>query len=235
MRLIVIVLGILLFVQTASAFECIGVKLPSSIVICSDPELMRIADERQQAFNEARSRLSEQQLKELMADQTAWVRTYATACGVPADSVQPVLPASPSIKACFKRAGEARTAYIRSYYPSTPPASFAQPRTAVGGVEVPLVEANGVYRVPVLINGVLPLQFTMDSGAADVSIPADVFLTLIRTGTISEADYIGKTNYRFANGSTSQNDRFWIHELRWGTKYCAKLQLALVRYRVRFF
>ena len=30
---------------SAAAFECVGVRLPSSIVICSDPELMRLADE----------------------------------------------------------------------------------------------------------------------------------------------------------------------------------------------
>ena len=37
---------------------------------------------------------------------------------------------------------------------------------------ISLVEANGVYKVPVVINGVLPLQFVLDSGAADVSLPA---------------------------------------------------------------
>jgi uncharacterized protein YecT (DUF1311 family) len=58
--------------------------------------------------------------------------------------------------------------------------------------EIALVEANGVYKVPVVINGVLPLQFVLDSGAADVSLPADVFSTLRRTGTISDADYIGR-------------------------------------------
>src|SRR5947209_11904471 len=115
MRLIAIVLGFFLGVQSAAAFNCAGVKLPSNIVICSDPELMRIADERQQAVNEARTRLPEQQFDELMADQNAWIRAYATACGVPPDGGPPGLPVSSSIKACFKRAGEARTAYIRSY------------------------------------------------------------------------------------------------------------------------
>ena len=65
MRLIAICFGLLLGIQTASAFECVGVKLPSNLVICSDPELMRIADERQQAFSEARARLTEQQFKVL--------------------------------------------------------------------------------------------------------------------------------------------------------------------------
>jgi hypothetical protein len=36
-------------------------------------------------------------------------------------------------------------------------------------------------------NDAITLDFTIDSGAADVSIPADVVMTLMRTGTINEA------------------------------------------------
>ena len=54
MRLSAIMLACLLLSPSAWAFDCAGAKLPSSIVICSDPELIRLADERQQAFNEAR-------------------------------------------------------------------------------------------------------------------------------------------------------------------------------------
>jgi hypothetical protein len=35
-----------LYAGSAAAFECAGLSLPSNIVICSDPELMRLADER---------------------------------------------------------------------------------------------------------------------------------------------------------------------------------------------
>jgi hypothetical protein len=40
--------------------------------------------------------------------------SYATACGVPPDRPPP-FPVSASVKACFKRAAVARTAYIRAY------------------------------------------------------------------------------------------------------------------------
>ncbi len=89
-------------------------------------------------MNEARARLSDQQLKELMADQKAWVRTYATACGVPPEAAPPVPPVSASVKACFKRAGEARTAYVRSYglqvstAPSPAPTPIARDRLGPG-------------------------------------------------------------------------------------------------------
>src|SRR4051794_16456662 len=67
----------------AAAFNCEGVTLPSSVVICSDPELMLLADERQIAINEARGRVGEEAWSGLWDDQKAWVRSYATACGVP--------------------------------------------------------------------------------------------------------------------------------------------------------
>jgi hypothetical protein len=43
--------------------------------------------------------------------------------------------------------------------------------------------------VPVLINDAITLDFVVDSGAADVSIPADVVSTLIRTKTIGPSDF----------------------------------------------
>ena len=46
---------------------------------------------------------------------------------------------------------------------------------------IPLEAQGGTLLVPVLINGRITLDFTVDSGAADVSIPADVVSTLNRT------------------------------------------------------
>ncbi len=71
------------------------------------------------------------------------------------------------------------------------------------GFEVKLVKQNGVLLVPVLINNKIPLDFVLDSGAADVSIPADVVSTLIRTGTLTESDFTGRTTYILADGSKS--------------------------------
>jgi len=106
--------SIMLGSGTAAAFECTGVTLPSSLIICSDSELMWLADERQEAINEARGRIGEDRWPELWEDQKAWVRSYATACGVPPD--RPLaFPVPVSTKACFKRAAVARIAYLRAY------------------------------------------------------------------------------------------------------------------------
>src|SRR6266851_10308552 len=97
--------------RTATAFNCEGITLPSSIVICSNPELTRLADERQQVYNETRSRLTPEQQAALWEDQKAWVRRYATTCGVPPDSPPPV-PAPALVTECLKGAAESRAAYL---------------------------------------------------------------------------------------------------------------------------
>jgi uncharacterized protein len=88
----------------------------------------------------------------------------------------------------------------------------------IGDTTVQLVSDGGTFKVPVTINGQLTLNFTVDSGASDVSIPADVFMTLVRTGTITDADYLDKQTYILADGSTTPSQRFVIRSLRVGDK-----------------
>ena len=114
MWVVAVFLWALLGSGTAVAFDCANATLPSSLVICSDPELTGLADERQEAINEARGRIGEDRWPVLWEDQKAWVRSYATACGVP-PARPPPPPLTASVKACFKRAAIARIAYIRAY------------------------------------------------------------------------------------------------------------------------
>jgi len=81
---------------------------------------------------------------------------------------------------------------------------------------IPLIHESGTYQVPVLINDKISLNFTVDSGAADVSIPTDVFSTLSRTGTITKSDLMDKRVYELADGSEHQSQRFRIRSLRIG-------------------
>jgi len=64
---------------TAAAFDCANATLPSSLIICADPELTGLADERQEAINEARGRIGEERWPALWDDQKAWVRSFAKA------------------------------------------------------------------------------------------------------------------------------------------------------------
>jgi formylglycine-generating enzyme required for sulfatase activity len=83
-------------------------------------------------------------------------------------------------------------------------------------IEIPLEKQGGVYTLPVRINGVITLNFVLDSGAAEVSVPVDVVSTLLRTGTIKESDFLPGQVYSLADGSTLKSPRFLIRELEFG-------------------
>ena len=101
-----------------------------------------------------------------------------------------------------------------SYFGTNPPAGMRGP----GAIKVKLELKGGVFTIPVFINDSLKLDFVLDSGAADVSMPADVVLTLIRTGTIEDKDFIGEQKYRIADGSVVTSKTFNIKSLRVGDK-----------------
>jgi len=82
--------------------------------------------------------------------------------------------------------------------------------------QVQMQRQGGTFVVPVLINNAFSLNFTVDSGAADVSIPADVVLTLVRTGSLKEADFLGTQTYVLADGSRVPSPQFRIHSLTVG-------------------
>jgi len=81
---------------------------------------------------------------------------------------------------------------------------------------VPLKSEGGAFVVSALINDKIALDFMVDSGAAEVSIPVDVFLTLRRTNTVKDDDALTPGIYMLADGSTREEIRFRIHSLRIG-------------------
>jgi uncharacterized protein len=83
---------------------------------------------------------------------------------------------------------------------------------------VPMRIEGGTYVVPVLINDAITLDFIVDSGASDVSIPADVVLTLMRTKTLKETDFLGEQTYVLADGSKVPSQTFVIRSLKVGNK-----------------
>jgi clan AA aspartic protease (TIGR02281 family) len=83
---------------------------------------------------------------------------------------------------------------------------------------VALESQGGAYVVPVLINNAITLNFVVDSGASDVTIPADVVMTLVRTGTLKEEDFIGSKTYTLADGSTVPSATFRIKSLKVGNR-----------------
>ena len=81
---------------------------------------------------------------------------------------------------------------------------------------IPIEAHNGVYVVPLLINGVLTMKFIVDSGSADVSIPAEVAANLKRLGTVSDDDFLGSKTYILADGSKASSEIHRISSLKIG-------------------
>ena len=107
--------------------------------------------------------------------------------------------------------------------PWIPPAQIAEAKKLIAAwrsarLTIPLQHYGGAFAVPVSINDKLTLNFVLDSGAADVSIPADVVKTLMQTGTLLAGDFLGNKTYRLADGSTVPSQTFRIKSMKVGEK-----------------
>jgi hypothetical protein len=89
--------------------------------------------------------------------------------------------------------------------------------TAALGEQIPLENEHGVYMVPVRINQAVSIPFVLDSGAAEVSIPTDVFMTLMRSHSVKDTDFIGEGTFTTADGSKHKNQQFILREVQVGT------------------
>lgn len=133
---------------------------------------------------------------------------------------------------CLRRRSRAAAACLLVLYgcspkiverPKTParPAEATKPPAdpAVPTIQavIPLEQDGGNIVVPVRINEAIDLKFALDSGAADVTIPADVVSTLVRSGTITRDDFIGGKSFTLADGSTLPSVEFRVRSLRVGS------------------
>lgn len=81
---------------------------------------------------------------------------------------------------------------------------------------IPLRWQDGGYVVSGQINERITLDFVLDSGATDVTIPADVARTLMRTGTLTQKDLLGEQTSQLADGSFSKSRGVMIRTLKIG-------------------
>jgi clan AA aspartic protease (TIGR02281 family) len=89
---------------------------------------------------------------------------------------------------------------------------------------IPLENLGGTLVAPLVINNAIKLNFLVDSGASDVSMPADVFSTLERANTITQTDITGFRNYKNADGEIFQSKTFVIRSLKIGNLEVFKVQ-----------
>jgi predicted aspartyl protease len=82
--------------------------------------------------------------------------------------------------------------------------------------EIPLRRQGNTYSLTVLVNGIIPIPFVLDTGAGDVLLPADVVFTLLRTGTLQSSDFISYRPYILADGRELPSAQLQIRELQVG-------------------
>jgi clan AA aspartic protease (TIGR02281 family) len=104
----------------------------------------------------------------------------------------------------------------------TPHGSATSPNA--GEYRVLLASSGGVLVAPVVVNNSMKLNFLVDSGASDVSIPSDVFASLLRSGAITEGDITGSRQFRDANGDTSRAKVFMIRSLKVGNVEVSRVE-----------
>ncbi len=93
--------------------------------------------------------------------------------------------------------------------------------------DVKLSYRGGVYHTPVTLNNSVRLEFVVDSGAATLYMPNDVFRTLIRTGTIQKSDILGEGRSETATGEIVNNTIVNIRQLQVGNQTIYNVEAAI--------
>jgi clan AA aspartic protease (TIGR02281 family) len=100
-----------------------------------------------------------------------------------------------------------------------------------GETLVPLTRDNGVLYVPVLLNGAVEADFTVDSGASDVVLSEDVFRELLRQKKIARSDYLGEGYGTLADGSQVSAELYNLRSLKVGDRTLHNVTAAVSRGR----
>jgi TonB family protein len=95
-------------------------------------------------------------------------------------------------------------------------------------LELRMKRRAGLFTVPIEINGKMTLDFVVDSGAAFVTVPADVLGKLREAGAIRESDLHGNQRFTLADGSLREGMAFTIRSLRAGDKLFENVQGIVV-------
>jgi predicted aspartyl protease len=94
-------------------------------------------------------------------------------------------------------------------------------------VRIPMKFSCGTFVVPVRVCETITLDFVVDSGAAHVSVPADVVAILIRAKQLEKKDFTGHLTYILADGSVSPSDTFLIRSLSVGDRLVQNVEASV--------
>lgn len=79
---------------------------------------------------------------------------------------------------------------------------YREERSIRKGTKVHMEQTDGVYFVPITVNG-LDLKFIFDTGASSICISAAEAAVMVRQGQITEEDILGQQQFQDATGGIS--------------------------------
>jgi aspartyl protease family protein len=107
-------------------------------------------------------------------------------------------------------------------------AQASRPEPAPGGkTEIDMIEENGVYTVPVYVNGV-PMTFIFDTGASDISMSATEAGFLYKQGKLTQEDVLGEAQFSDANGDISSGTVIKLRSVRLGNRTLTDVKASIV-------
>jgi len=108
------------------------------------------------------------------------------------------------------------------------PLQSSEPERITGGKTiVKMKKQNGVYMIPVEINGI-SMHFIFDTGASLISISSTEAMFLYKQGKLTSEDIIGKANFINANGAVSEGTIIVLREVKIGNKILTNVEASVV-------
>lgn len=101
------------------------------------------------------------------------------------------------------------------------------PSRFAGKTVLRMQKENGVYKIPVKVNGV-DMDFIFDTGAGLISISNVEVAYLYKQGKLSKSDIIGQGNFTDANGDISIGTIIKLRELSIGDRKIYDIEASVV-------
>jgi uncharacterized protein len=193
----------------AASFDCSRAVTSIEHAICGRQDLNELDSRLGEVFRKALSLQADH--GPLLRDQRAWLSKRDKTCGSLGVGVQ---------ERCLLKQFNGRIATLSSIVSQVGALAHQSPDVHLADQTsiIRMEKEGGVYVVPVRFNDMITLSAIVDSGASDVSVPADVVLTLMRTKTITDQDFLGEKTYVLADGSNLPSQQFRIRSLKVGDK-----------------
>ena len=92
---------------------------------------------------------------------------------------------------------------------------------------VKMKETNGVYEVPVEINGA-KMFFIFDTGASDITISLTEARFLYKQGTLTDSDFLELQQYQIADGSIAVGTKLNLKTVKIGNRILTNVEASVV-------